>query len=337
MNIFKIIDISVDPLNFKPGLLKICDDIRPYWNQNSIKFIEFNGGLTNKLVGCYENDKNDLFLCRIYGNGTSSYINRTEELLYMKLYYENNIGSQVYAQFSNGICYEFIKGEISTQEMLQKEEIYTKVAQVLARAHQISTDNLPKQTNLFSKIKKFIDLIPNNSNLISNDLFNKLYLYSELNFIENYLLNYCNKHNSKLVLSHNDLLLANIIYNNQNKSISFIDFEYADFNYQAYDIANHFNEHAGVDSVDYSLFPSKEYQFKWIKCYLEAFNKNHNIDERIVEEFYDEVNLFCLASHLFWGTWSIVQAHSSINDFDFVNYAKIRLGEYERKKKELIK
>lgn len=28
-------------------------------------------------------------------------------------------------------------------------------------------------------------------------------------------------------------------------SVKFIDYEYADFNYQAFDIANHFNEFAG--------------------------------------------------------------------------------------------
>lgn len=32
-------------------------------------------------------------------------------------------------------------------------------------------------------------------------------------------------------------------------SVSFIDYEYADFNYQAFDIANHFNEFAGRQQI----------------------------------------------------------------------------------------
>lgn len=32
-------------------------------------------------------------------------------------------------------------------------------------------------------------------------------------------------------------------------AVKFIDYEYADFNYQAYDIGNHFNEFAGKKSL----------------------------------------------------------------------------------------
>lgn len=47
------------------------------------------------------------------------------------------------------------------------------------------------------------------------------------------------------MFAHNDLLLGNVIYNEGEGTVSFIDFEYANYNYQAFDIANHFNEYAG--------------------------------------------------------------------------------------------
>lgn len=47
-----------------------------------------------------------------------------------------------------------------------------------------------------------------------------------------------------IVFCHNDLLLANVIY--CGNTVSFIDYEYAGYNYQAFDIANHFIEFAGV-------------------------------------------------------------------------------------------
>ncbi|KPP57686.1 hypothetical protein Z043_124566, partial [Scleropages formosus] len=50
---------------------------------------------------------------------------------------------------------------------------------------------------------------------------------------------------SQTVLCHNDLLIKNIVYNEAEGYVRFIDYEYADFNYQAYDIGNHFNEFAG--------------------------------------------------------------------------------------------
>lgn len=52
--------------------------------------------------------------------------------------------------------------------------------------------------------------------------------------------------NNQLVFCHNDLLLANILYDKDENSIQFIDFEYAGANYQAYDIANHFCEFSGM-------------------------------------------------------------------------------------------
>lgn len=53
------------------------------------------------------------------------------------------------------------------------------------------------------------------------------------------------KLNSPVVYSHNDLLLANILYNKKQNTVTFIDFEYTAFNYQAFDIANHFAEFPG--------------------------------------------------------------------------------------------
>jgi ethanolamine kinase len=50
---------------------------------------------------------------------------------------------------------------------------------------------------------------------------------------------------SPIVFCHNDLLLANVIYNAEKNSVTFIDYEYSNYNYQAFDIGNHFAEFAG--------------------------------------------------------------------------------------------
>ena len=48
-----------------------------------------------------------------------------------------------------------------------------------------------------------------------------------------------------MVFCHNDVLLDNIIVTPDGDSVRLIDFEYGGFNYQAFDIGNHFNEFAG--------------------------------------------------------------------------------------------
>lgn len=66
-------------------------------------------------------------------------------------------------------------------------------------------------------------------------------LEKEYHLLENTL----SKINSPVVYAHNDLLLGNVLYNKEQENVIFIDYEYTAFNYQAFDIANHFAEFAG--------------------------------------------------------------------------------------------
>lgn len=54
---------------------------------------------------------------------------------------------------------------------------------------------------------------------------------------------------------------------------SFIDFEYCDFNYFTYDIADHFCEFGGIENPDFSLFPCKSFMVAWLKSYLKWWNE----------------------------------------------------------------
>lgn len=58
------------------------------------------------------------------------------------------------------------------------------------------------------------------------------------------------------MFAHNDLLLGNVIYNKEEETISFIDYEYAAYCYQAYDIANHFNEFVGEYCIVHYSMPN---------------------------------------------------------------------------------
>ena len=51
-------------------------------------------------------------------------------------------------------------------------------------------------------------------------------------------------------------------------------------------------------------------------------------DEAFVEALLTGVNRWTLPSHLWWATWAIVQARYSPIDFDFVDYARLRLAGY---------
>lgn len=62
--------------------------------------------------------------------------------------------------------------------------------------------------------------------------------------------------NSPVVFAHNDLLLGNVIYTETLNRVTFIDYEYAGYNYQGFDIGNHFTEFAGRNYVTFSFLLS---------------------------------------------------------------------------------
>ena len=75
----------------------------------------------------------------------------------------------------------------------------------------------------------------------------------------------------------------------------FYYYEYGDYNYREYDIANHFNEFVGMGdengNLDYEkYYPSKQFQLHWVKEYLQESNiLNKNNDEPTDEEVVDLV------------------------------------------------
>lgn len=154
---------------------------------------------------------------------------------------------------------------------------------------------------------------------------------------------------SPIVYAHNDLLLGNILYDSIENKVKFIDYEYAAFNFQAYDIGNHFTEFAGIlitsifltmtklifflnffnrigmTDIDYTLYPPKEYQLEWLREYLTHYHKNDStaITDEYVNQLYADVNKFALVAHFFWSLWGHIQAEHSEIDYDFLEYEKI--------------
>ncbi len=276
-------DVMIDEDNFNEKLIEISIIIKPEWKKEigDIGIINLNGGITNKLVACYlkQNglDTPDTLLFRMYGKNTEKFISRENEISTMQVMKKHDIGPEFYCKFVNGICYEYLPGQITNQKMIFDEEVSKKIAQAIASLHLVNFEKAVafkkngETPFIFPKIYQLLNLVNEDyrANMPHmNDDFLKTMpttkiLLEEVKFLENHLVNYTKENDSLILFSHNDLLLGNIIYNDSNMSIKFIDYEYGDFNYQAYDIANHFNEFAGVEEPDYSIFPDKLYQMRW--------------------------------------------------------------------------
>ncbi|GFY48398.1 ethanolamine kinase 1, partial [Trichonephila inaurata madagascariensis] len=316
------------------------------WKSGNIAFELFKNGITNHLVKCYLKDNPDqALLIRVYGEKTELFIDRDLEVRNMQMMCEAGLCAPLHCAFINGLCYGFSPGEVLDTKMVRDPDISKLIAGRLAKMHSVrsNVNGVIPQPCLFPILFKYLHLIPDSfPDPVKDERYKSLIkpknvLEAEINSLKEELV----KLESPVVFSHNDLLLKNIIYNKEKEEVTFIDYEYADYNYQAFDIGNHFCEFAGVEKFDPKLYPDKEFQMRWLKEYLEAWYLENDksledVTEEIVEDFYIQVNKFALAAHLLWGTWGLIQSAHSTLDFDFLGYAKDRLDEYFARKDEFL-
>ncbi|XP_052860141.1 ethanolamine kinase [Anopheles cruzii] len=346
------------------GANEILKTIKPHWHIKDVRHKMFTDGITNKLVGCFNQPNQggvsrgdtsktfdpdtavteDVMLIRVYGNKTDLLIDRrkeTENILLMNKY---GYAPSIYATFDNGLAYEYVPGTTLTPTSCQEEYIWPLVARRMAQMHKVRpiplTDERPA---LVAKMDQFLALIPESfSDAAKDKLVWKVFpRVSELRAEFGDLYAKLQRLNSPVVFCHNDLLLGNVIYDKTRSRVTFIDYEYAGLNHQAFDIGNHFTEFAGVAEIDYSRYPSKDFQMRWLREYLEEFINGETtntspIVEADVQRLYVQVNQYALASHFLWAVWALIQAEHSTIDFDFVQFGVIRFTEYRRKKDEFL-
>uniref|UniRef100_A0A8C3GF68 ethanolamine kinase n=1 Tax=Cairina moschata TaxID=8855 RepID=A0A8C3GF68_CAIMO len=300
--------IAVDEGDVLPGALRLVRELRPGWEPARVKTKLFTDGITNKLVACYtDEDMVDAVLVRIYGRKTELFVDRETELRNFQVLRAHGCAPDLYCAFQNGLCYEFLPGIALGPDHVRDPRIFRLVAQEMARVHAIHANgSLPKPI-LWQKLHKYLTLVkmdlspkvPNPS--LHQDVPSLETLEHELAWMKETL----SQLGSPVVLCHNDLLCKNIIYNRTQEQVRFIDYEYTGYNYQAFDIGNHFNEFAGVKEVDYRLYPSKDTQLQWLRSYLQAYKQltqgeqggaGPAVSDKELEALYVQVNKFSLVS-----------------------------------------
>lgn len=340
-------EVFVDESNLNELLLKIAYQVRPEWKMNpeDIEFKEVRNGLTNRTIHGYSSnntDPSDGILVRIYRPGSERIVSRDEEYKAIGLMSQQGLGPSPLLQFKNGICCQYLPGNCVSLLTLYKEEVWHKIAEAMAKMHLIQLDNqIHPEPFVFRKLRDMMNLL------------NRDYKSSIPSMTEQYLSKIpsweaidqeiiemrdlvSNSIKSKLVYCHNDLNSGNIIYDASSDQIKFIDFEYVGANYQAYEIANYFNEFIGIYDASPLFYPSRQYQVNFVRVYLRKFgSSSSNLDER-VEQMLNDVRVLTPVSHLMWAVWSLVEAQDSNVEFDLVNYAQLKFDQYFRTKQDLL-
>lgn len=334
--------LSIDPSlslpQITPHVIELCKDLFKKWSnlEDSRFSVEtVSGGITNLLlkVSVKEANGNNVSVTvRLYGPNTDYVINRERELQAIKYLSTAGFGANLLAVFGNGMVQSFINARTLTPLDMKKPKLAAEIAKQLREFHQVEIPG-SKEPQLWNDMFKFFE----KASALEFDDGEKQRIYEIISFkeIKNEIIELkelTGLFHAPVVFSHNDLLSGNIMLNEEEDKLYFIDFEYGSYNYRGYDIGNHFNEYAGYD-CDFSLCPSKGEQYHFFRHYLQPDNP-HEVSEKDLEALYVEANTYTLASHLYWALWGIIQAKISPIDFDYVGYFFLRYNEYKKQKEK---
>ncbi|MEQ2253603.1 hypothetical protein ILYODFUR_033906, partial [Ilyodon furcidens] len=120
----------------------------------------FTEGITNQLIGCYVGSLQDpgCVLVRLYGRMTDLYVNRNREVEMFQVFHAHGCGPEIYCSFQNGICYEFVRGTVLQDELLQQPSIYRLIAAEMGKIHSIHRGR-PAEPLLWPKMSHFLTLV----------------------------------------------------------------------------------------------------------------------------------------------------------------------------------
>lgn len=263
------------------------------------------------------------FILRIFGS--EGLIDRCDEFLNIKLLSHLGLAPNIAVIFENGMITEFIEGtQLDDEEMKANSK---DILNMLLKWHSLDikiNNNLVLQhpyLDLGSTIARFKSrkplLIPTIEKWYALAVAQHSDLLLRFNIKER--IDEVKKDTSgcKVTFCHNDLLSSNIIRRTDG-DVFFIDYEYAGFNFQCFDIANHFAEYAGYD-LRFEEIPNRER----VRDILTGFE----------DAFIDEVMYFIPLSHLFWGVWALLREGT----FDYHNYGRMRLEAFDSSYRRLCR
>lgn len=281
----------------------------------------FTEGNTNTVYLVYTHKLK--YVLRVFGS--EGLIDRSNEFLNIKVLSQLGYAPKIINLFKTAMITEFIPGQV-----LKTYEMKNEIANITKKIKQWRLIK-PDDIHIIGLEHPYLDTKEAINNFLSQKplliitlekwykmVFEKQINLSIINEIKEKIEQIkIDTANCKVSFCHNDLLSGNIL-KVKNGEVFFIDYEYAGFNYQSFEIANHFAEYAGYE-LDFEKIP----KFKQIKKLLPEFTE---------DEIY-EIMYFIPISHLFWGLWALLRE----GEFDYFAYGKKRIEVFMRDYKRLNK
>ncbi|NXC10926.1 CHKB kinase, partial [Orthonyx spaldingii] len=259
---------------------------------------------------------------------------------------ERSLGPRLFGVFPQGRLEQYIPSRRLRTEDLRDPAVSGEIAVKMSRFHGMVMPFNKEPKWLFGTMEWYLKQIseltfPEQAQLEKLEQLRGYNLEQEMRSLRDLL----ESTPSPVVFCHNDVQEGNILLlagrEGSSDRLMLIDFEYSSYNYRGFDLGNHFCEwvyNYTHDSWPFfqarpEHYPSRQQQLHFIRHYLSEDSgrrgdTTHQEQARIEEEMLVEIDRFALASHFFWGLWSILQAKISTIQFGYLDYAQSRFQAY---------
>ncbi|KAF6146366.1 hypothetical protein GIB67_020460 [Kingdonia uniflora] len=322
---------------------KILYSLASTWSDvvdtNALTVTPLMGAMTNEVYQIHwptelENLPRKV-LVRIYGEGVDVFFNRDDEIRTFECMSKNGQGPRLLGRFLTGRVEEFIHARTLSAPDMRDPEISAIIASKLREFHELDMPG-PKNVILWSRLRNWLSaakrLCP--AEEAKEFLFDTI--EGEISILEKEL----SQENQLIGFCHNDLQYGNIMIDEESRSLTIIDYEYAGYNPIAYDFANHFCEmtadyHSETPHIlDFDKYPGFEERQNFVRLYLSSSGGEPSKNE--VQQLVQDAEKYSLASNIGWGLWGIISEHVNEIDFDYMEYARQRFKQYWLTKPSLL-
>jgi len=351
------------------SFVKSWDRLAP----EQIKFERLAGlsNMTYKVTALDSMVSPSSVIFRRFGDN-SEIIDRDRENYIFQELAKKGLGPSCYGLDQTIRVEEFYDSRVLNSSEVNTRFIRRNLAKNVAVLHKVDLEGLDKKPMILKVLEEgnFFKLVEEKASKDIYSFVEKKWLQEIMSITSedetNFLLDILPKSKESVVFSHNDLHSQNILVLEKSSKFVFIDYEYSDYNYRGYDIANLFNE-SMIDytnpeypyyTIDRKNFPSDYDLIDFIKYYLFFFKFESGYDEMQVlnddsyfkefieknydkkkfnlevETLFDEVKVCAMLSHYYWILWSIVMSKNPEIQFDYLHYAYDRYQVYQQLKKE---
>ncbi|BBM97305.1 choline/ethanolamine kinase [Marchantia polymorpha subsp. ruderalis] len=328
------LEIPLEAYTVLHGLAEEWTDISG--NEN-LTLRQLKGAMTNEVFECHwalanKRGKPRKVLLRLYGESSELFFNRENEILTFEKMSQHGQGPRLLARFSTGRVEEFLNARTLSSVDLRNNQISDQVAVKLREFHALDMPG-PAEPMIWQRLSMWLEKALELASPNQVEEFSLHLLHEEIANLQKML----RRSGEKIGFCHNDLQYGNLMIDDNETNLTIIDYEYASFNPVAYDIANYFCEmaadyHSDTPHVlDYSKYPDYENRRRFAAMYLQATGES--VDEVEIDALVKETDSYRLASHLLWGCWGLISAHTSDIDFNYLEYARQRFQQYYLVKK----